>query len=309
MAGAPRPRLVSLPSLDELYAVEPDAFVAARNALAKQLKAAGDKETAAEVTRLRRPPVSAWALNQVARRQPDDISRLLDAAADLAATLADPASGDLRAAQRAFRAAIEHTVRAALDVVTSTGRTASPGLQQAAQATLQAAAVDEGIALALRAGVLAEDEPAPGFLFVDDAGASDESSDAAARGSRAAATTPARPAPKVIGGRRRDGASARTKGSATDPATRAAAKAAAAAEAAETARRRDEEREAERRRRARLAELRADAKRLERRAERLAATAEQAEAAALTARAEADTARDEADAVLAALEVAEADDA
>ncbi len=320
--AADRPTLVALPSLDDLYAAEPEEFVAARNALAKQLKAAGDKDTAAEVAKLRRPPVSAWALNQVARSRPDEIEALMTAAADLAGALADPAGADLRAIQRAFRSAIEAVVRTTLDVVSSSGRNPSPGLQQAIQATLQAAAVDDGIALALRSGVLAEDEPAPGFLFVE----SDEASPArpatkpatkaaapvgspkkAAIGRRtrptraAADPAPAETTPETTGAKA--GATAGAK--AERAAERAAQREADRSAAKERARLETEEREAERRRRARLAELRSDAKRLEKRADRLEAVAIQAEAAAASARTEADEARTEADAVLRALEAAE----
>ena len=320
--AADRPTLVALPSLDDLYAAEPEEFVAARNALAKQLKAAGDKDTAAEVAKLRRPPVSAWALNQVARSRPDEIEALMTAAADLAGALADPAGADLRAIQRAFRSAIEAVVRTTLDVVSSSGRNPSPGLQQAIQATLQAAAVDDGIALALRSGVLAEDEPAPGFLFVE----SDEASPArpatkpatkaaapvgspkkAAIGRRtrptraAADPAPAETTPETTGAKA--GATAGAK--AERAAERAAQREADRSAAKERARLETEERDAERRRRARLAELRSDAKRLEKRADRLEAVAIQAEAAAASARTEADEARTEADAVLRALEAAE----
>ena len=316
--AADRPTLVALPSLDDLYAAEPEEFVAARNALAKQLKAAGDKDTAAEVAKLRRPPVSAWALNQVARSRPDEIEALMTSAADLAGALADPAGADLRAIQRAFRSAIEAVVRTTLDVVSSSGRNPSPGLQQAIQATLQAAAVDDGIALALRSGVLAEDEPAPGFLFVE----SDEASPARP------ATKPATKAAAPVGSPKKAAIGRRTRPTraAADPApaettpettgAKAGAKAERAAERAaqreadrsaakERARLETEEREAERRRRARLAELRSDAKRLEKRADRLEAVAIQAEAAAASARTEADEARTEADTVLRALEAAE----
>ena len=324
--AADRPTLVALPSLDDLYAAEPEEFVAARNALAKQLKAAGDKDTAAEVAKLRRPPVSAWALNQVARSRPDEIEALMTSAADLAGALADPAGADLRAIQRAFRSAIEAVVRTTLDVVSSSGRNPSPGLQQAIQATLQAAAVDDGIALALRSGVLAEDEPAPGFLFVE----SDEGSPA--RPATARTTKPATTAAAPAGSPRKAAIGRRTRPTraAVDPApaettpettgakagATAGAKAERAAERAaqreadrsaakERARLEAEEREAERRRRARLAELRSDAKRLEKRADRLEAVAIQAEAAAASARTEADEARTEADTVLRALEAAE----
>ncbi|MBA2280587.1 MAG: hypothetical protein H0W25_05030, partial [Acidimicrobiia bacterium] len=52
---------------DDLYTVEPGTFIAARHARVKELKAAGQKQDAAVVAKLRRPTPGAWALNQVAR--------------------------------------------------------------------------------------------------------------------------------------------------------------------------------------------------------------------------------------------------
>lgn len=43
---------------DELYELDPAEFVAARNALATQLRAAGDREAAKVVAALRRPPAA-----------------------------------------------------------------------------------------------------------------------------------------------------------------------------------------------------------------------------------------------------------
>ena len=57
--------------MDDLFALPPAEFIAARDALAKRLKADGDATRAAEVKALRRPSVAAWAVNQVARRKPE----------------------------------------------------------------------------------------------------------------------------------------------------------------------------------------------------------------------------------------------
>src|SRR5207253_5292734 len=69
--------------IDRLFELSPDAFVAARDDLAKRLKAEGRSEEAARVRSLRRPTVAAWAANQVARRNPGDLQELLDAGAAL----------------------------------------------------------------------------------------------------------------------------------------------------------------------------------------------------------------------------------
>src|SRR4051794_33762768 len=66
---SPSPRTVATmaddPEVDSLLTVPPDEFVAARNALAKSLRAAGRKQEAAAVAALRRPTAVDWALNMV----------------------------------------------------------------------------------------------------------------------------------------------------------------------------------------------------------------------------------------------------
>ena len=52
-----------LDEADDLYGLPLGEFTATRDALAARLKAAGDKEAAAEVKRARKPSVPAWAAN------------------------------------------------------------------------------------------------------------------------------------------------------------------------------------------------------------------------------------------------------
>src|SRR5262249_42707321 len=66
--------------LDRLFRGPLEGFVATRDALAKDLKAAGDKENAARVKALKRPSVSAWAVNQLRFAAPGLWTSLLDAA-------------------------------------------------------------------------------------------------------------------------------------------------------------------------------------------------------------------------------------
>src|SRR6476660_475911 len=70
-AGSTLSRVVDVDpdaALDELYGVEPSAFVATRKKLAADLRAAGDKDGARALLAARRPSTAAWALNQLARR-------------------------------------------------------------------------------------------------------------------------------------------------------------------------------------------------------------------------------------------------
>jgi hypothetical protein len=79
-------------SAEDLYGLDLADFVAARNALAARLKAAGDADTAASVKALRKPPTSAWALNVLAREQPELIEQVLDAANAVVASINDCAT-------------------------------------------------------------------------------------------------------------------------------------------------------------------------------------------------------------------------
>jgi hypothetical protein len=62
-------------ALDELYGAPLDEFVAERKRLAQKLGGDGAKE----LTKLKKPNVAAWVLNQLARRERRDVDLLLDA--------------------------------------------------------------------------------------------------------------------------------------------------------------------------------------------------------------------------------------
>lgn len=150
--------------VDELYAAAPEDFVAARNALARRLKADGDKVAAAEVAQLRRPSAGAWALNQVARAQPEVIEAALVAGAALRAASDAATSGDagaLREATAAERASGQAVVKAARSHL----RERTDALAPALLATLRAAALDDDVAAQLRAGTLTTEHEQAGFGF------------------------------------------------------------------------------------------------------------------------------------------------
>lgn len=150
----------------ELYAVDPDAFVDARNRLVKELRAAGRREEAAQVAKLRRPPPATWALNQVSRRRPELVDAVLDAGALLRDAMEDALAGDpsgIRRSQSAERQAIDAAVAAAATVLDEAGRAATDALRLRMAASLRAAVVDESVADLVRGGVLDADRDAPGF--------------------------------------------------------------------------------------------------------------------------------------------------
>ncbi|WP_219465800.1 hypothetical protein, partial [Nonomuraea rhizosphaerae] len=68
---------------DRLYALPPSEFTAARAAEARSAKDAGDVRLSREITALRRPTVSAAAVNRLSREHPDDLAELLELGREL----------------------------------------------------------------------------------------------------------------------------------------------------------------------------------------------------------------------------------
>jgi hypothetical protein len=144
-------------ALEQLYAAAPERFTELRDALAKELRAT-DKEVAATVKALRRPPVTAWALNQVARSHPDELAALIDADAALARAQREGEGPEaLAETGRARRELIARLVAAAASVLVAAGHPDSPATRDRMARTLAAVAVDEEGREALRRGRLTGD--------------------------------------------------------------------------------------------------------------------------------------------------------
>ena len=118
------------------------------------------------MAKLRRPPVTAWALNRVARSAPSLIDDLATAGAELREAMDEAVAGDasrLRDAQAAERASLDAVVEAGCRQLDESGRPASDANRQRMTATLRAAVVDDTVAAQLRTGGLGGDRDAPGF--------------------------------------------------------------------------------------------------------------------------------------------------
>ena len=115
-----------------LYSLPLEEFTRARNALARRLRSDGRRDEAAEVAALRKPVVSAWAVNRVVRERPGDVRALLDAAG---AIRAGAGGADDR-----FRTAVDDLVRGARELLAGDGRTPSDALLRDVATTLRAAA-------------------------------------------------------------------------------------------------------------------------------------------------------------------------
>jgi hypothetical protein len=174
-------------ALDRLYTAPPDRFTAERDALAKSLKTS-DKAAASAVKALRRPPVTAWALNQVARNHAEDLSALFEADAELNRSQREGAGREaLAEAGRARREIIGRLVAAATRTLAEAGHPDSPANRDRIARTLAAVAMDAEGRDALARGRLTGDLT-PGSSwetgFAAEPGAGAEPDEAAAAGRR-----------------------------------------------------------------------------------------------------------------------------
>ncbi len=149
--------------LDALFALPLDEFTAARNALAKRLAKDGDGESAEEVRKLPKPTVPAWAVNQLVRREPERVDRLIEGGEALEEQLVAGRGGvdALRAAQQAERQSLRELVGAAEALLKEAGRSATAQTLERISETLSAGSKSPAGRAALRSGRLsAELEPA-----------------------------------------------------------------------------------------------------------------------------------------------------
>src|SRR3954451_13622911 len=104
-----------MPDEPDLYGLPLEEFITARDAAARALRKAGERETAAQVAKLPKPSPAAWTANQVARERPELIAALLDAGAALRAAQDAAMAGSgagLREATLAERRAVEDVMPA-----------------------------------------------------------------------------------------------------------------------------------------------------------------------------------------------------
>lgn len=154
--------------IGELFDLPLDEFTAARNELAKRLKRDGDAEAAEQVRSLPKPSVAAWAVNRLARRDPETVRSLLNVAARLRSAQerslkGERAADELRAAQAEEREIIRGLTRSAQEVLRDADRPASGTTLERVSSLLRAAAVDEPGRTALREGRLTGDVEVSGF--------------------------------------------------------------------------------------------------------------------------------------------------
>lgn len=152
----------------ELLAGPLEQFTSRRNATAKELKQAGQRERAAEVATLKKPPVAVWAVNQVARKSTAALERLRHAGEAVVRAQSGAVAGrknaapELRSASDGLQRELEGAVRTAGDLLRAGGHAADEATLRRVQEMLRLAAVSGGDTWErLRRGALI-DEPQAG---------------------------------------------------------------------------------------------------------------------------------------------------
>ena len=151
----------------ELYALVPEEFTATRNARAKEAKAAGDAELAAQVQALRKPTAGAWLLNQLVRRHADEVQQVLDLGAQLRAAQGSLGAAEVRALDQQRRQLTRAVAQQARALGQDAGRRVTDQVTTDVEETLRSAMVDEAAGAALLTGLLTDTFSSTGLEPVD----------------------------------------------------------------------------------------------------------------------------------------------
>jgi hypothetical protein len=151
--------------LDRLYGLPLDDFTAARDELAKRAREEGERALAARIKELRKPTVSAWAINRLAREHELDLQRLLKAGERLTQTQLEAIAGkdaqSFLEARRDENNALAILVKAARTLLEREGR--GTAVLERIGRTLRAAATTEEGRQLLKQGRLSQDIQSSGF--------------------------------------------------------------------------------------------------------------------------------------------------
>jgi hypothetical protein len=139
--------------IDGLYGLPLAEFTKERDALARRLRAKGERDDAAAVTALRKPVLAAWVVNRLVRERRADVEGLVEAAAAIRAGKAD--------ADERFRTTADGLVRSAREVLAEADRRPADAVLRDVATTLRAAAAAEPELLL--GGRLTEPVEATGF--------------------------------------------------------------------------------------------------------------------------------------------------
>ena len=138
----------------ELYGLPPSAFIQARDERAGQARAAGDRDLADAIRKLRRPTVSAWLVNRLAREAPAQVDELLEVGESLREAQQALAGDRLRELSTQRRRLVTGLVQEARRLAEESGQPLTASAEREVQETLEAALADPAVGEAVRSGRL-----------------------------------------------------------------------------------------------------------------------------------------------------------
>ncbi len=144
---------------DELYALQPEEFTAARDDAARQAEGAARKT----IKGLRKPTVAAYVVNMLTREQREDVEALVALGDDLRKAMAG--KGDIRELSEQRREALRDLVHSAAD---ATDRELTAAVEAEVAATLEAATADPELGAAVLSGRLVKPLRYAGFGTLPD---------------------------------------------------------------------------------------------------------------------------------------------
>ena len=155
----------------ELYGLVPAEFTAARNALAQQAADGGDRELAARIRKLPKPPVAAWAVNALVRHRPDEVDAVLDLGERMRTATAQLDRPALQELGRERHRLLAGLGRAARELGEELGVGVSEAAATEVQQSFQAALADPAATAAVRSGLLVRTLASDGLSAPELAGA------------------------------------------------------------------------------------------------------------------------------------------
>lgn len=154
---------------DELYALPLADFTPARDALVKAHKA--DKALAASIKGLRKSSLSAWVVNLLVRRDPDQVDQVLAVGAALREAQENLDAAQLREFTKQRRQLTASVTTAARRMAREEGVKVTESVADQVEATLTAAMLEPDAAKAVRSGMLVTAVEATGLGDLDLSGA------------------------------------------------------------------------------------------------------------------------------------------
>jgi hypothetical protein len=152
--------------IEKLFSLPLMEFTDTRNRLAATLKKGGHADEAARVKALAKPPVSAWAVNQLYWKHREAFDRLLTAGQRLRQAQALQLAGkspDMAGPRDGRAAAISGLLRLAAELLEHSGHSATPETMRRITTTLEAISAYALLPDASTPGRLTADIDPPGF--------------------------------------------------------------------------------------------------------------------------------------------------